>query len=112
MEASTQTARDYLEHLQRYDLAKLISQTKFSLAKVNVDHGFHTSQDYVLTLQSPRPFSDALDALPDHDKKRIADAAVSGAVLERGLQVPSSFHSEAAPGQPYLPRRCSLRSWC
>ncbi len=51
--------------------------------------------DTVITITSPRPFSEALEGLQGFDKKRIAEAIVSD---DPGLTAPSGFTSLAASG--------------
>ncbi|WP_444565200.1 hypothetical protein [Aliihoeflea sp.] len=68
-----ETARVFLEHLRRSDLAAL-------LAHAWIEYGLRQgawSQEPFVEVRAPYPFAEALHALPRHDRKRIAEAVVS-----------------------------------
>lgn len=69
MSDSVENARKFLESLQRPDLSKLLA---FSEVEFDVGEWFGTE----IIVKSPRPFAEAIAALPPHDRKRIAEAVV------------------------------------
>ena len=78
----TENARRFLESLQRFDLAKLLSQCKVAVERVSgmEDIGFgeiyRVTRDAVI-VRAPSPIDEALASLPPEDRKRIAQAATS-----------------------------------
>ena len=64
-------SQKYLQKLQRFDLAYLLSKAELN---VRSSRGPWDLDQDTLVLTAPRPFSDALRALPDYDRKRIAEA--------------------------------------
>jgi hypothetical protein len=89
MAGSLENARKFLESLQRNDLSKLLAHSEFQIE----DDGWFTTTVVIL---SPSPFAEAISALPDHDRKRIAEAIVS----ERKVSsAPDDISSRAMTGQ-------------
>ena len=62
-------AKFFLDGLRRGDLSALLPHARFEIGTVKGDWG--NRQTYV-TLVAPQPFADAVAALPEHDRKRIA----------------------------------------
>lgn len=89
MSDSVENARKFLESLQRPDLAKLLA---FSQVDIDVGKWF----DAVVIVQSPKPFADAIAALPPHDRKRIAEAVLSD---EDDTRAPSDITCRTLTGQ-------------
>lgn len=78
----TENARKFLESLQRFDLAMLLSQCLVAVERVTTmeDIGFgemyRVTRDVVI-VRAPSPIDEALTSLPPEDRKRIAQAAAS-----------------------------------
>lgn len=78
----TENARRFLESLQRFDLAMLLSQCRVAVERVTglEDIGFgemyKVTRDAVI-VRAPSPIDEALTSLPPEDRKRIAQAATS-----------------------------------
>jgi hypothetical protein len=73
---SVETAMRYLEHLQRNDLSGLLVYSTYVLED---QKGFGRGPDrQTLVIYSPKPYSDALKAIPDYDRKRIPEAILTG----------------------------------
>lgn len=89
MSDSTENARKFLESLQRTDLAKLLA---FSEVESGVGEWF----DIHVIVRSPKPFSEAIAALPPHDRRRIAEAVVSD---EGDVSAPSGITVSTMPGE-------------
>ena len=69
----------FLESLQRFDLSILLAQTAVSIEErpSELDWiGDLVTQEVVV--RAPRPIDEALKTLPQHDRKRIAEAVTSG----------------------------------
>ncbi len=90
MSDSLENARRFLESLQRNDLSKLLA-----FSEVGTDVGDWTNT--VVVVKSPKPFAAAIAALPQHDRKRIAQAVVSD---EGNTTAPSAIICATLPGQP------------
>lgn len=88
MSDSVENARRFLETLQRPDLSKLLA---FSEVDTDVGEWFDT----IVIIRSPKPFADAIAALPPHDRKRIAEAVVSD---EGDTTAPSDITCRTLPG--------------
>lgn len=89
MSDSVENARKFLESLQRPDLSKLLA---FSELEFDVGEWFGTE----IIVKSPRPFAEAIAALPPHDRKRIAEAVVSD---EGDTTAPSDIICRTLAGQ-------------
>ncbi|OAV50925.1 hypothetical protein A6U98_07810 [Rhizobium sp. WYCCWR10014] len=86
-------SQKYLLKLQRFDLAYLISMAVLS---VRSSRGPWDLDQDTLVLTAPRPFSDAIRALPDYDRKRLAEALCANEAafqLNYGLD-PDDIHAE------------------
>lgn len=68
-DSTTEKTTRFLDGLRRSDLAALLFHAEVWIGT--------TGTDLVVVVQSPQPFSDALLALPSHDRQRIAQAALS-----------------------------------
>ena len=88
MSDSLENARKFLESLQRMDLSKLISNSE-------IESGVSDDLWTEIVVRSPRPFEEAIAALPPHDRKRIAEAVVSD---EGGTSVPADIVNREIPG--------------
>ncbi len=90
---STEKARQFLEHLSRYDLSQLLAHSKYIVETQEDDWGFGDIKKS-LVICSPRPFSDALEILPEHDLKRVIEAIGSGDTdISSGRINPSNYLS-------------------
>jgi hypothetical protein len=69
-----ETARLFLDGLRRGDLSALLLNAQVDIGITARDFG---SSQMVVVIYSPQPFAEALSKLPDHDRKRIAEAALS-----------------------------------
>ena len=74
IDSDGEDARSFLEGLRRGDLSALLLHARFEIGTIRGDWG--NRQTYV-TVVVPQPFAEAVSALPEHDRKRIAEAAVS-----------------------------------
>jgi hypothetical protein len=90
MPDSLENARKFLESLQRADLSKLLAHSK---VEIGADDWFGTC----VIVRSPRPFADAIAALPPHYRKRIAEAVVS---QEGGITPLRIFTCHTLAGPP------------
>lgn len=68
-----ETARGYLDSLRRGDLSALLLHARVEIGVTGIDF---TSQ-MVVVVRASQPFAEALSKLPEHDRKRIAEAALS-----------------------------------
>ena len=66
-----ENARKFLESLHRNDLSKLLTHSEIEIS-INDFTG-----EYDVAVRSPRPFADAIAVLQPHDRRRIAEAALS-----------------------------------
>lgn len=69
---SLSNSQNYLERLQRFDLAKLLELGTCQI--VEEEDQLWGLQETALQISAPKPYSDALKALSDYDRKRIAEA--------------------------------------
>lgn len=76
-----ETARAYLDSLRRGDLSALLLHVRFEYGTLGV------SNEGVVVVKAPQPFVEALSALPQRDRKRIAEAVLS----RRDLRVPEDI---------------------
>jgi hypothetical protein len=90
MTNSLESARKFLESLQRNDLSKLLAHSEFEIE----DDGWFST---IVVVSSPSPFSEAIAALPDYDRKRIAQAIVSDRQVS---SPPEDITSRTLPGSP------------
>ncbi|MGO4558104.1 hypothetical protein [Mesorhizobium sp. 2RAF21] len=74
IDSDGEDARAFLDGLRRGDLSALLLHARFEIGKVQGDFG--QRQAYV-AVRAPQPFADAISTLSEHDRKRIAEAAVS-----------------------------------
>lgn len=70
-----ENARAYLDSLRRGDLSALLLHARVETGVHLADFG--SGGQWVVVVRAPQPFAEALSALPDMDRKRIAEAAVS-----------------------------------
>jgi len=88
-------SQKYLQKLQRFDLAYLLSKAELT---VRSSRGPWDLDQDTLVLTAPRPFSDALKALPDYDRRRVAEALCANEatlLLNYGWN-PDDIHVEAS----------------
>ncbi|MEL4072269.1 hypothetical protein WKW50_19190 [Ochrobactrum sp. GPK 3] len=71
-------AQNYLERLQRFDLAKLLELATGQVIEEQL-RPWHGTQS-VLEISAPQPYSEALSSLPEFDRKRIAEAICASEV--------------------------------
>lgn len=74
--------------LRRGDLTALLLHARFEIGKAEGDWG--QLETYV-AVHAPQPFADAIAALSEHDRKRIAEAAVSRHALINAFDRPSDI---------------------
>lgn len=69
-----ENARAFLDSLRRGDLSALLlhAQVQYGIAA-----GYFGEDDTAVIVHAPHPFAEALSALPQHDRKRIAEAVLS-----------------------------------
>jgi hypothetical protein len=68
-DSTTENTIRFLGSLRRPDLAALVSRAEIMVGT--------TGTELVVLARAPQPFAEALQALPQHDRHRIAEAAVS-----------------------------------
>jgi hypothetical protein len=69
-----ENARAFLDSLRRGDLSALLLHASID---IKVTFGDFGSKYMVVVVRAPQPFAEALAKLPDHDRKRIAEAVLS-----------------------------------
>lgn len=69
-----ETARGFLDSLRRGDLSALLLHGRVEIGVTSGDFG---GWQTVVVVRAPQPFAEALSKLPDYDRKRIAEAALS-----------------------------------
>lgn len=74
IDSDGEDARAFLDSLRRGDLVALLLHARFEIGRTK--GAFGQLETYV-TVHAPQPFADAIAALSEHDRKRIAEAAVS-----------------------------------
>lgn len=74
IDSDGEDARLFLDGLRRGDLSALLLHARFEIGTTKGEFG--QRETYVVVV-APPPFADAVSALPAHDRKRIAEAAVS-----------------------------------
>lgn len=83
MADALETARGFLQSLHRYDLCLLVSECSVAIDTVRegqlIDEDWYPNvQDEVVIVFAPTPIDEALAALPQEDRKRIAEAIANG----------------------------------
>lgn len=71
------SAAKFLKAIQRFDLAMLLTQCEGEIVEREVDNGFFPELVIQAILNAPPPIDGALKALPQFDRKRIAEAIAS-----------------------------------
>ena len=74
---TTVNACNFLENLQRFDLAILLRLCNTRMTESEVDNGFYTDLIDQAVVEAPTPIAEALKKLPPQDRKRIAEAIAS-----------------------------------
>lgn len=74
MAATVDDAAQFLEKLLRYDLAALIAVSKVEARMGTVHRAFFEEAVEIAAVEAPSPVDEALQRLPPHDRKRIAQA--------------------------------------
>jgi hypothetical protein len=69
-----ENARAFLDHLHRRDLSALLLHARVEYGVAPGDWGL---DETVVVVRAPYPFSEAISGLPQHDRKRIAEAVLS-----------------------------------
>lgn len=69
-----ENARAFLDSLRRGDLSALLLHASVDIGITKDDWA---GSQMVVVVRAPQPFADALAKLPEHDRKRIAEAALS-----------------------------------
>ncbi|RXZ65282.1 hypothetical protein [Pelagerythrobacter rhizovicinus] len=90
MADALETARKFLESLQRFELATLLDEC--SIAIVDTVGGREIDEEWfprvheeVTRIIAPTPIDEALRKLPDYDRKRVADAIANGYGSDRSF---------------------------
>ncbi|OWO94810.1 hypothetical protein B5E41_10305 [Rhizobium esperanzae] len=65
--------RGYLDSLRRGDLSALLLPAQIDIGVTGLGY----EAQMVVVVRAPQPFAEALSKLPEHDRKRIAEAALS-----------------------------------
>ena len=89
-----ETARAFLDSLRRSDLSALLVHAHVEIGVTSGDFG---GWQTLVIVRAPQPFAEALSKLPDYDRKRIAEAALSKRTYEG--QAPSDIEVKAV-GDP------------
>jgi hypothetical protein len=77
MATTIDTACNFLESLQRFDLAMLLRHCQVALVRSEIDNGFFTELSDEAIIEAPMPIGEAMKRLPPQDRKRIAEAVAS-----------------------------------
>ncbi len=79
MSNAMDSARKFLESLQRFDLSMLLRHCQASVEQLETAlDWFSDLEDEAIIVRAPVPIADALRSLPQQDRKRIAEAVSSG----------------------------------
>jgi hypothetical protein len=73
-ESDGENARAFLDHLHRGDLSALLLHAR---VEYGIVEGYFGEDTTAVIIRAPYPFADAISALPEHDRKRIAEAVLS-----------------------------------
>ena len=89
-ELAIDIARGFLQSLQRYDLSALLEPCSISIndersGQFIDDDWFDNVQSTVAIALAPKPVDSALNALPEHDQKRIAEAISNGYKMKNSI---------------------------
>jgi hypothetical protein len=79
-----ENARAFLDSLRRGDLSALLLHAR---VEYGITEGYFGQDETAVVIRAPHPFNEAIAALPEHDRKRIAQAVLS----RSELQVPSDI---------------------
>jgi len=84
MANTTDSACNFLESLQRFDLSMLVRHCRASIEQLETAlDWFSDLQDEAIIVRAPNPIADALRSLPLQDRKRIAEAILSAQQASR-----------------------------
>ena len=79
MANTTDIACNFLESLQRFDLSMLLRHCRASVEQLETAlDWFSDLEDEAIIVRAPNPIAEALRSLPQQDRKRIAEAILSG----------------------------------
>jgi hypothetical protein len=88
MADALKTARKFLESLQRFELSTLLEECSIAIVETVGprdidDEWFPRVHEEIARVVAPTPIDEALRKLPDHDRKRIAEAIANGYLRDR-----------------------------
>lgn len=84
MANTTDSACNFLESLQRFDLSMLLRHCRASIEQLETAlDWFSDLEDEAIIVRAPNPIADALRSLPLQDRKRIAEAILSAQQASR-----------------------------
>lgn len=79
MANTTDNACNFLDSLQRFDLSMLLRSCRASIEQLeNSLDWFSDLKDEAIFVRAAKPVAEALQSLPPQDRKRIAEAILSG----------------------------------
>ena len=88
MADALETARKFLESLQRFELSTLLEECSIAIVETVGprdidDEWFPRVREEVARVVAPTPIDEAIRKLPDYDRKRIAEAIANSYLRER-----------------------------
>ncbi|WP_150126870.1 hypothetical protein [Sphingomonas panacis] len=84
MANTTDSACNFLESLQRFDLSMLLRHCRASIEQLETAlDWFSDLEDEAIIVRAPNPIADALRSLPLQDRERIAEAILSAQQASR-----------------------------
>lgn len=106
MANTTDNACDFLENLQRFDLSMLLRHCRASVERFQtaLDWSFDL-EDEAIIIRAPAPIAEALQSLPQQDRKRIAEAILSvrqGGRQHEDFQVETTNEANATGAVAFL----------
>lgn len=101
MADALESARKYLESLQRFELSTLLGECSIGIGRV-VDDGWFETERELATVSAPTRIDDALRKLPEFDRKRVAEAIANGYARDTALELDVQTVKQEAHGVPAL----------
>lgn len=106
MDDALENACNFLQSLQRFELAALLKACSISIEQIKGgfvdDEWFSTMPDEIAVVVAPPPVDEALRKLPDHDRKRISQAVVNGFGRSETFEIDVRTVGHEVEGAPTL----------
>lgn len=106
MADALETARRFLESLQRFELSTLLNECSIAIQETKGGFGddewFSDMPEEFAVVAAPTPIDEAFRKLPDHDRKRIAEAIANGYGRNSSFDLDVHTVKHAVDGVPCL----------